>query len=44
MTGCLRPGVTAWLVAEAVLYEIVGADMMRVRDSESGFVLLEPGA
>jgi len=44
LTGCLRPGVTAWLVAEAVLYEIQGADMTRVRDSESGFLLLEPGA
>jgi len=43
MTGCLRPGVTAWLVAEAVLYEILDADMMRVRDSDSGFLLLEPG-
>ncbi len=43
MTGCLRPGVTAWLVAEAILYEIVDADVTRVRDSESGFLLLEPG-
>jgi predicted DNA-binding protein with PD1-like motif len=44
MTGCLRPGVTAWLVAEAILYEIVDADVTRVRDSKSGFLLLEPGA
>ena len=43
MTGCLRPGVTAWLVAEAILYEILDADVTRVRDSESGFLLLEPG-
>ena len=43
MTGCLRPGVTAWLVAEAILYEIVDVDVTRVKDSESGFVLLEPG-
>ena len=43
MTGCLRPGVTAWLVAEAILYEIVDADVTRVKDSESGFLLLEPG-
>jgi predicted DNA-binding protein with PD1-like motif len=43
MTGCLRPGVTAWLVAEAVVYEILDADMTRVKDSDSGFLLLETG-
>ena len=43
MTGCLRPGVTAWLVAEVILYEIVGADVTRVKDETSGFLLLEPG-
>jgi len=41
MTGCLRPGVTTWLVGEAIIYEIVGADAARVRDKESGFDLLE---
>jgi len=41
MSGCLRPGVTTWLVGEAILYEIVGADVKRVRDEESGFELLE---
>ena len=41
-TGCLRPGVATWLVGEAVLYEIVGAGARRVRDSASGFTLLEP--
>ena len=41
MSGCLRPGVTTWLVGEAILYEIVGADVKRVRDKESGFELLE---
>ena len=43
MAGCLRPGVTAWLVAEVILYEIVGADVTRVKDETSGFLLLEPG-
>ena len=43
LTGCLRPGVTAWLVAEVILYEIVGADVTRVKDEMSGFLLLEPG-
>ncbi len=42
-TGCLRPGVVTWLVAEAILYEIVGAKVARIMNSESGFQLLEPG-
>jgi len=41
MSGCLRFGVTTWLVGEVVLYEIVGAKVMRVRDEDSGFALLE---
>jgi len=44
MTGCLRQGVTTWLVAEAILYEITGASAARIRDEDSGFALLEPGA
>ena len=43
ITGCLRPGVTTWLVGEVILYEIVGAKVTRVKDTESGFTLLEPG-
>jgi len=43
MTGCLRHGVTTWLVGEVILYEILGADMVRIQDEESGFELLEPG-
>ena len=42
-TGCLRPGVTTWLVGEAILYEIVGTTAARVKDARSGFALLEPG-
>ncbi len=41
MSGCLRPGVTTWLIGEVILYEIVGAKAARVRDKESGFELLE---
>jgi predicted DNA-binding protein with PD1-like motif len=41
VTGCLRPGVTAWLVAEAIIYEILGANAARVRDTASGFDLLD---
>ena len=40
-TGCLRPGVTTWLVGEAVIYEIVGASATRLPDTKSGFDLLE---
>jgi len=42
MSGCLRHGVTTWLVAEVILYEILGVNVARVKDEESGFVLLEP--
>ncbi|MBI2831630.1 MAG: DNA-binding protein [Chloroflexi bacterium] len=43
MTGCLRAGVTAWLVAEVIIYEIVGAKAARVKDKKSGFELLQVG-
>ncbi len=43
MSGCLRQGVTIWLVGEVILYEILGAKAARVRDRESGLALLEPG-
>jgi len=42
MTGCLRHGVTTWLVGEVILFEILGADMVRIQDEKSGFELLEP--
>ena len=41
LTGCLRPGVSTWLVAEAVIYEIVGASCARLFDKDSGFNLLD---
>jgi predicted DNA-binding protein with PD1-like motif len=41
MTGCLRHGVSTWLVGEVVIYEIVGADVARVKDEKSGFSLLD---
>lgn len=44
MTGCLRSGVKIWLVGECILYEILGAAAKRVKDTASGFALLEPGA
>ena len=42
MTGCLRPGVTTWLLGEAVMLEVVGAAADRVKDPASGFALLTP--
>ncbi len=42
-TGCLRHGVTTWLVGEVILYEILGANALRIQDEQSGFELLEPG-
>jgi predicted DNA-binding protein with PD1-like motif len=42
MTGCLRPGVTTWLVGEVILYEIIGAKVVRLKDKRSGFDLLQP--
>ena len=41
MTGCLRPGVTTWVVGEAILYEILGAKVSRIKDKASGFALLQ---
>ena len=43
MTGCLRQGVTTWLVCEAILLEFLDCDATRARDEESGFTLLEAG-
>jgi len=40
-TGCLRPGVTTWLVGEAVVFEILGVSAKRVMSEETGFALLE---
>jgi predicted DNA-binding protein with PD1-like motif len=41
LTGCLRPGVTTWLVAEAIIYEITDMNAQRLPDERSGFTLLE---
>jgi predicted DNA-binding protein with PD1-like motif len=40
-TGCIRPGVKTWLVAEAILYEITGLDAKRMLNKKSGFALLQ---
>jgi len=38
--GCLREGVETWLVGEAIIYKIIGANVKRILDDKSGFVLL----
>jgi predicted DNA-binding protein with PD1-like motif len=43
VTGCLRHGVTTWLVGEVILYEILGTKVKHIQDNQSGFELLEPG-
>jgi predicted DNA-binding protein with PD1-like motif len=41
LTGCLRPGVTTWLVGEVIIYEILDVKAKRLKDIISGFSLLE---
>ena len=43
MTGCLRHGVTTLLVGELVLYEILSGDVLRIKDKQRAFELLEHG-
>lgn len=43
MTGCPRHRVATWLVGEVILYQILGADVLRVQDEQTGFELVEPG-
>lgn len=40
LTGCLRQGVTTWLVAEAVVTELLVENVSRLPDAESGISLL----
>ena len=40
-TGCLRPGVTTWLVGEVVIVEILGTDAVRLPDKKATFELLQ---
>jgi predicted DNA-binding protein with PD1-like motif len=40
-TGCLRPGVTTWLVGEVIIFEILGTDAVRLLDKRASFDLLQ---
>ncbi len=42
ITGCMRSGVSAWVVGEVILQEILDTSAARRLDAESGFVLLQP--
>lgn len=41
LTGCLRPGVNTWLVAEVTIIEFDDIKAVRRYDNKSGFTLLE---
>ncbi|WP_428566247.1 MAG: PPC domain-containing DNA-binding protein [Solidesulfovibrio sp. DCME] len=38
--GCLRPGLDVWKIFEVVVIEILGTDLARSHDPETGFTLL----
>jgi len=40
LTGCLRAGVSTWLVAEAVITELLTDSVKRLPDATSGISLL----
>jgi predicted DNA-binding protein with PD1-like motif len=42
-TGCLRPGVTTWLVGEVIIFEILGTNAVRLPDKKATFDLLQVG-
>jgi predicted DNA-binding protein with PD1-like motif len=39
--GCIRNGVSTWVVAEAIVIEVTGSEATRRVDPASGFELLE---
>jgi len=42
-TGCLRPGVTTWLVGEVIILEIKGTNAVRLPSAKARFELLQVG-
>jgi predicted DNA-binding protein with PD1-like motif len=40
--GCIRLGVTTWIVGEVVIIELTGNEAVRRSDPATGFELLEP--
>ncbi len=41
VTGCLREGISVWLVCEVIIHEILDIDILRAYDQKTGFKLLE---
>lgn len=41
LAGCVRLGIRTWVVAEAVIIELIGSQARRCRDERTGFELLE---
>jgi len=41
VTGCLRTGVTAWLVLEVSVIELIGEGAVRKKDEKTGMKILE---
>ncbi len=39
--GCIRKGVSTWVIGEAVVIELVGSDASRRVDPDTGFELLD---
>lgn len=39
--GCIRAGVTTWVIGEAVVIELAGSEARRRRDDVTGFELLD---
>jgi predicted DNA-binding protein with PD1-like motif len=39
--GCFREGLKTWLTGEVIINEIVGINLKRAPDKDSGFVLLD---
>jgi uncharacterized protein len=41
LTGCPRKGLDCWLITEAIIMEIKGAAVRRLKNAKSGFSLME---
>ncbi|MEM2979336.1 MAG: DUF296 domain-containing protein, partial [Methanomassiliicoccales archaeon] len=41
MVGCLRKGVHVWEFVEVVLIELIVPDVLRKRDAEKGFDVID---
>ena len=42
ITGCVRNGVRVWLIAEIIIFELVGSTATRKLERATGFKLLDP--